>query len=408
MTTSSPIAPAAAASSRPESAPLGRRVAAYAIDAVIGGALIAVALIGGGIVGAGVAAGTATSAAVGSAALGVSAVLLLVPLAWAVVYTALQGAAGSPGQRLAGVGLVDAATGDRIGFARALVRNVIWFLACSIVVGYFTPLLDAGPARQGWHDKVGRAVVASRRVADATAVASPAAPPAREAEPNPFLAASASPFVAARATNEAATPLRPVPSSRPPAVETTGLIVSVPGVSHAPHDPADAQPTAPPAVEGPPSQPSSDAPAAPPAPPAQSEPPRRSEPPAQSEPRAVAEPVEEVDATRAAAPRALAQLVWDDGTHLAVYGRTLVGRNPARVEGAVVVPVRDETLSLSKTHFEIGGGPDGAWIRDLHSTNGTAIVRGGLRETLIPDAATPLRAGDRIEFGDRGAEVVSA
>jgi hypothetical protein len=129
---------------------------------------------------------------------------------------------------------------------------------------------------------------------------------------------------------------------------------------------------------------------------------------AASTPAAPTTEASDVDATRASVPRALAQLVWDDGTRMAVYGPTLFGRNPARAEGVAVVPVRDETLSLSKTHFEIGGDADGAWVRDLHSTNGTAIVRAGMRERLAPDARTPLRAGDRIEFGDRGALVESA
>ncbi|WP_019182306.1 FHA domain-containing protein, partial [Microbacterium yannicii] len=131
---------------------------------------------------------------------------------------------------------------------------------------------------------------------------------------------------------------------------------------------------------------------------------------------------EDIDATRLTAavpppaqraalyPEApvLAVLTWDDGTRMAVYGRTLYGRNPAATAGAVAIPVRDETLSLSKTHFEVGGDADGAWIVDRHSTNGTVLVRDGSRIPLVPGLPTSLRTGDRLEFGDRTAAVGEA
>jgi len=129
---------------------------------------------------------------------------------------------------------------------------------------------------------------------------------------------------------------------------------------------------------------------------------------------------DEVEATRmAVAPPAqraalypeapvIAVLTWDDGTRMAVYGRTLYGRNPAGEEGAVAIPVRDETLSLSKTHFEVGGDPAAAWIVDRHSTNGTILVRDGARIPLVAGVRTNLRVGDRLEFGDRAVTVGAA
>ncbi|WP_249934642.1 FHA domain-containing protein [Microbacterium ulmi] len=109
---------------------------------------------------------------------------------------------------------------------------------------------------------------------------------------------------------------------------------------------------------------------------------------------------------RAPRPLAVLALRWDDGTRVGVYGRTLFGRNPAPDEGATTIAVRDETLSLSKTHFEIGGdAASGAWVVDRHSTNGTVLVRGGVRSPLAPGARTPLQAGDRLEMGDRSVEV---
>ncbi|WP_228484872.1 FHA domain-containing protein [Microbacterium cremeum] len=102
----------------------------------------------------------------------------------------------------------------------------------------------------------------------------------------------------------------------------------------------------------------------------------------------------------------LAVLTWDDGTRMAVYGRTLYGRNPAGEAGAVTVAVRDETLSLSKTHFEVGSDERGPWIVDRHSTNGTVLVRDGGRLPLVPGVRTTLRDADRLELGDRSTAVV--
>ncbi|GAA3751233.1 hypothetical protein GCM10022240_00550 [Microbacterium kribbense] len=108
---------------------------------------------------------------------------------------------------------------------------------------------------------------------------------------------------------------------------------------------------------------------------------------------------------QAPGPMPAALLVWDDGTSVAVYGRTLFGRNPVRADGVVVVAVRDETLSLSKTHFEVGGDAEGAWVIDHDSTNGVVLVRRGRRATLTPGQRTPVRPGDRLEIGDRSVSV---
>lgn len=99
-------------------------------------------------------------------------------------------------------------------------------------------------------------------------------------------------------------------------------------------------------------------------------------------------------------------LVWDDGTRQAVYERTRFGRNPAYEAGVRVVAVRDETLSLSKTHFEIGRDDEGVvYVVDRHSTNGVRIVRDGEAADAPVGARVPLRAGDVLELGDRSVRV---
>lgn len=387
-----PAAPAAPFGAVP--ATLGRRVGAYAIDVasavlvLLVGVIVSVVIVaaGGPIDGSQrmLAAGLLVTGIIGTLSLG-----------WSIVYTVMQGGRGSIGQRALGIRLVRADGATPVGFWRALLRNLVFGLACSIVVGYFTPLFDSSGLRRGWHDLAGGSVVIDRRATEAVVAARASAPP-----PVAVPVASAAP--------EPSRPLAVVPppptfsagraafATSAPAAAGTGMIASVPGITLDPEVAAVAA-----------------RPPAPPAPPAA--------PPSAAAATAVAAsaPDDEIDATRSVAsvrPPAeraalyagapvLAVLNWDDGSSMAVYGRTFYGRNPSADEGAVAVALRDETLSLSKTHFEIGGAPGEAWVADRHSTNGTVLVRDGGRHTLAPESRTPLRAGDRLEFGDRSVTV---
>lgn len=105
------------------------------------------------------------------------------------------------------------------------------------------------------------------------------------------------------------------------------------------------------------------------------------------------------------APAPSVSLIWDDGTRIPVHTRTVFGRNPQAPSGDVVVPVQDDSLSLSKTHFAIEIALDSAYITDLNSTNGTVLVRSGTHERLTPGTRVPIRPGDQLEFGDRFAVV---
>lgn len=377
-------------------APIGRRAGAYALD--IGTAYLLVFVIGGIAGAAQLASSGGDAKALAGALLLVWAIVLIVSLAWLLVYSAMQGGRGSIGQRATGVLIRDAATGAPIGFWRALLRNVVWALAGSIIVGYFSPLFDSSGRRQGWHDLATRSVVVVRQPALANV---PTVPPVLPAAP--VTAPSAAP-----ATSALADPIRrPAPAAAAvrtiepaAAAASSGVISQVPG--------AVASPVPPP----------SPAPAAPPMPStvAVATAPTSSVPPVPAQPAAILdEPdVDELDQTRAAAslpssrisdPAAIIVLTWDNGTRMAVYGRTLYGRNPETEPGAARVAVRDETLSLSKTHFELGGDAAGPWIIDRHSTNGSVLVRNGSPQRLIAGVQTTLRGGDRLEFGDRSVEV---
>jgi hypothetical protein len=372
-------------------------------------------------------------------------------LAWGLVYAALQGGRGSIGQRLVGLQLRDADAGTPIGFWRAVWRNLVLALTGAVVIGWFTPLFDRSVRRQGWHDLAARAVVVDARRADAatrpvrtiarhadpagnpylpsprpTPVGRPASPhvaTSRPAQPAPAPALSAAaglveiaPWRTAeppvKATKAPARRVEAFPGLMTPFPSATGIAPS--GVASGGTWPAPARSAAVVFASPPAATALADRPVGP-----------RDTSGGSAQAAAAASVSrsaqhDDLDATHAAVPppalRAplydeapvIAVLHWDDGTRMAVYGRTLYGRNPADENGAVCIAVRDETLSLSKTHFEVGGTAAGPWITDRHSTNGTTLVRDGARIPLVPGVRTTLRVGDALEFGDRRVTVGAA
>jgi uncharacterized RDD family membrane protein YckC len=373
-------------------APVSRRAIGFLIDAFIAAAL-AIVLIGGVVVAATLAGpeGMLTTLLIGAP------IVSLLLLGWFVVYTLMQAGKGSIGMRAQGLRLASAADQTPLGFGRALLRNIIFGLACSIVVGYFTPLFDGSGRFQGWHDKVAGSLMldataaasgeSGSSAADGAPVRVPSA--AQPAVPTPVHPAPAQaapmPSPSSPVAPSAAAPSRPGPIA--PADEGS-LIAFVPGVTADPvpslmtsaHRP-DAEPALDATVQG---HAAAGAVAA-------------SAPPAAIAPHSS----EEVEDTRISIPGHRLVFTWDDGTRVPVSRRTIFGRNPAPEDGAVVVPVRDETLSLSKTHFEAASESSGGWVLDRHSTNGMTLVREGRRIACPPSQRVPVRLGDAIEIGER-------
>lgn len=83
-----------------------------------------------------------------------------------IVLALLQGGGGSVGMRIMKIRLVDAASGESIGFFFALLRNIIWGAAGSIIVGYFSVFFDKSGNQQGWHDKATSAIMVRRDGSD--------------------------------------------------------------------------------------------------------------------------------------------------------------------------------------------------------------------------------------------------
>jgi uncharacterized RDD family membrane protein YckC len=370
-----------------EIAPIPRRAIAYLIDTFIAAGL-AIVLWGALLVVAALAGpeGMPTTILIGAP------IVTLLLLGWFIVYTLMQAGAGSIGMRAQGVRMVSVRDRASVGFGRALLRNIVFGLAAAIVIGYFTPLFDGSGRFQGWHDKVAGALLLNARAAVAHSPAEAADEPADGVEGTSETAGAI--VVAEEREGPAglatptSPPLPPAPSQRTQSApgdsgpaggapgEGAALIAFVPGVSQS------AAASAPVVVE-PAAAVDQTVHAAP----------------------AVRERVEpdahDIEDTRISIPGHRLVFTWDDGTRVAVSRRTIFGRNPAPEDGAVIVAVRDETLSLSKTHFEAAAEASGGWVVDRHSTNGMTLVRDGQRIACPAGQRVAVRLGDAIEIGDR-------
>ncbi len=114
---------------------MGNRVLAYIIDFAI---VFVVVIIGDVIGGA------------------VSVLFSLIGLAIWIYFAYLTGTVGqSPGKKIMGVKVVDATSGELIGFGRAFLRYLVQgLLNILCFAGLWSAFLDGKSGRyQGWHDK---------------------------------------------------------------------------------------------------------------------------------------------------------------------------------------------------------------------------------------------------------------
>ena len=104
-------------------------------------------------------------------------------------------------------------------------------------------------------------------------------------------------------------------------------------------------------------------------------------------------------------------LEFDDGTRVAASATGLLGRNPAAAPGepaAQLLPLADDSMRISKTHAEFGVDAMGFWVADRSSRNGTVVHRpDGDAIRLPPGVRTPVPAGSRVTLGGRSFVVVA-
>lgn len=103
-------------------------------------------------------------------------------------------------------------------------------------------------------------------------------------------------------------------------------------------------------------------------------------------------------------PAPVAVIELDNGDRFELTGTALLGRNPRPEAGEQVahaLPIEDPTQSISKTHLCIAVAPTGISVVDRHSTNGSALERGGDLRELVPGVPIDVQPGDVVRFGDR-------
>lgn len=106
-------------------------------------------------------------------------------------------------------------------------------------------------------------------------------------------------------------------------------------------------------------------------------------------------------------------LVFDDGTpEVELSGPVLLGRDPARSDRfpqARPYALVDSARSVSKTHVLVDVSGGGAWVIDLGSTNGTAVVDAHGRETVcVPGVPTAVPEWGGFAAGNVGVQVREA
>ena len=435
-TTPAPMSPAPPLPGGVVPAPGARRLGAFLIDAV----LITVAYYG--ITAVALAMGLSSGSI--DTLMTMTTVSGLIIIALAAAMTAWLWTRGyTPGHRLLGLRW---AAWDGAGPAGA--RSVGWYALAGLVgtptlgVVPIITLLVTDPQGRNWIDRVcGTVVVAARpdgpaapraaggaapraaggasgpapafvedtqeqpaltasqlrdrlgAAATAGAASGPFAAPASAAAPAPEPIGDGPLFAPPPAPTGPAAALGAVAGSPPAPAVGAGFISSVPwetGGPAASPAPAASAPSAPGAM--------------PPVPP----------PPAAPEAAAAGAPAAAIDegptVARTALPRAGATLVMDTGQRIALVApRTLLGRAPVAVspwEEADTVPVTDPDRSISKTHLAVLLDGDRLSVRELGSTNGSAVVAAdGARTTLLMGQDVAVPDGARVELGDRSFTV---
>lgn len=104
-----------------------------------------------------------------------------------------------------------------------------------------------------------------------------------------------------------------------------------------------------------------------------------------------------------------AQLEISDGRRITIFGKVLVGRNPAPHEGETAddtISVADKSRSVSKTHLSVEMVDGEVWVEDRKSVNGTVvtlpddeqIILGGGQRVKVPVGATVAFGGTSFKL----------
>ena len=388
-----------------------QRLAAKALDALPSAALIVAATLLLSL------AGGAEARALG---LGTGAVLAAGYGLWLWFWEAATGK--TPGNLAMGI-RTTGQDGRAPGVLPVLLRNVIIGVSGVVAVGPVIMLIsnvwDRNHQRQGWHDKAAGTLVVDVRAGRnplLTGGITPVAAAPGAAGGQPATATAAAAESVAPATN--APPVSSAPVSSAPI--TSVPVNAVPGYSTPPASrsiqtgpPAPATGFTPgfsPAAGAGTAVVSGGAPASAAAPvPAPAETIRPAAAPEAGQP--APHPDDDLAMTRVASRRRFSgmRLMFDDGSTVVVTGTALLGRNPAakpEENADQLLDFADMGRSVSKTHLHLQADPNGVWVTDRNSTNGSAVLTAqGLRENLEPMRPVLAPSGSTVFFGDRSFTV---
>jgi len=306
--------------------------------------------------------------------------------------------AASPGMRVMKLQLVGFYDGRPIGWARAIIRYVLFGLisGTGIVLIVMLVLMVMHPRRQGWHDLVAQAVMIKERSlppAPAPDQASLSAQSDYSGQPTgtPPAGSYAGPNYAGGPppTPPVQSPVAGSPQP-PPSYGPQLRYPQGPGQGQSPEQGSSRPPASASSPRPFPSEPSR-APAAVPAQPAPASP-------------TAASPGPSRDTANAGW-----LAVLDDGREISVTGLVLLGRNPQPQPGeedAQLIKIADETRTVSKSHLAIGLDAAGLFVVDRGSTNGSTVTTpAGISTRCQPSQVIYVEPSSIVSIGDHWLEI---
>jgi pSer/pThr/pTyr-binding forkhead associated (FHA) protein len=99
----------------------------------------------------------------------------------------------------------------------------------------------------------------------------------------------------------------------------------------------------------------------------------------------------------------VARIILSDGSVHDLDRQMRIGRAPVGEGDRLLVTVISPNQDISRTHVQLTPWEGEVWVTDLHSTNGTMLVRPGAesdRERLPAGDAVPVPLGSLLELGD--------
>lgn len=323
--------------------------------------------------------------------------------AWVSVWM-LAHRLGTPGMRVMRLRAVRRLTGRRLGWGRALLRQLVFAGLALSVLGWLVTLImmASSPRRQGLHDLAAGSVVVDERDRS-------------EREPATLLPLDPQATSGALSAPDAPEDLAAVEDGAPPpepseADPTRAREVAVDGHRTRASEPGEAE-------EGAEESPNPVSLFARPLPPGSANTAIMTaipaEPGGDAAPAAPTPASDEKVLTVSAPPdrsRFASRWAVDLGGGRIVPLRRvlLIGRNPqsALGEDADVVGVGVHAAAVSKTHLALGWDEDGPWVMDRGSTNGTAILDDdGTPQPCPPDERVRLREGQTVAYGGQHVRV---